>query len=90
VFLAARLHKPILLEGPAGAGKTEMAVAVHKASGLPLIRLQCYTGSRKVCQLLLLHQLGLQITRRAWHKSFRGAYMLGGLIGLIASQSGRL
>lgn len=47
VFLAARLHKPILLEGPAGAGKTEMAVAVHKASGLPLIRLQCYTGITK-------------------------------------------
>ena len=43
-FLAARLGKPVLVEGPAGVGKTELAKAVSRASGRPLIRLQCYEG----------------------------------------------
>jgi len=44
VFLAGRLNRPILLEGPAGAGKTELATSVSRASGMPFIRLQCYSG----------------------------------------------
>ena len=44
VFLAGRLDKPILAEGPAGVGKTELAKAVAAASGRPLVRLQCYEG----------------------------------------------
>ncbi|HEX5630733.1 MAG TPA: MoxR family ATPase, partial [Acidimicrobiia bacterium] len=44
VFLAARLEKPILAEGPAGVGKTELAKAVAGAMGRPLVRLQCYEG----------------------------------------------
>jgi MoxR-like ATPase len=44
VFLADRLDKPLLVEGPAGAGKTELAKAVSHMLGLPLIRLQCYEG----------------------------------------------
>lgn len=44
VFLAARLDKPILAEGPAGVGKTELAKAVASALGRPLVRLQCYEG----------------------------------------------
>ena len=44
VHLAARLGKPALVEGPAGTGKTELAAAVARVSGLPLIRLQCYEG----------------------------------------------
>ena len=44
VFLAERLEKPILVEGPAGVGKTELAKALAEAHGRPLIRLQCYEG----------------------------------------------
>lgn len=43
-FLAGALEKPLLLEGPAGVGKTELAKAVAKAAGAELIRLQCYEG----------------------------------------------
>jgi MoxR-like ATPase len=44
VFLADRLEKPILVEGPAGVGKTELARAFAAASGRELVRLQCYEG----------------------------------------------
>ena len=43
-FLAGRLGKPVLVEGPAGVGKTELAKAVSRATGRSLIRLQCYEG----------------------------------------------
>ena len=44
VFLAHGLCKPILAEGPAGVGKTELAKVWAQATGMPLIRLQCYEG----------------------------------------------
>ncbi|GAB2852029.1 MoxR family ATPase [Actinocorallia aurea] len=44
VFLADALGKPLLIEGPAGVGKTELAKAVAAATGAELIRLQCYEG----------------------------------------------
>ena len=44
VFLAGALEKPVLLEGPAGTGKTELAKAVALGAGAGLIRLQCYEG----------------------------------------------
>ncbi len=44
VFIADRLEKPVLLEGPAGVGKTELARSVAAVTGARLIRLQCYEG----------------------------------------------
>jgi MoxR-like ATPase len=44
LFLATRLSKPILVEGPAGVGKTELAKATAHFLDLPLIRMQCYDG----------------------------------------------
>src|SRR4029453_8572504 len=44
VYLASRLEKPILVEGPAGVGRTELAKVVAAALGRELIRLQCYEG----------------------------------------------
>lgn len=44
VFLADRLQKPILAEGPAGVGKTALALALAEMTGRRLIRLQCYEG----------------------------------------------
>jgi MoxR-like ATPase len=44
VYLSAQLHKPLLLEGPAGSGKTQLAYAVADAANTRVERLQCYAG----------------------------------------------
>src|SRR5436853_5588114 len=44
VYLADRLEKPVLVEGPAGVGRTELAKAIAQTTGSRLIRLQCYEG----------------------------------------------
>src|SRR5688572_8292049 len=43
-FLAERLGKPVLVEGPAGTGKTQLAKSIADLAGARLIRLQCYEG----------------------------------------------
>ncbi len=43
-WLALKMHRPLLLEGPAGVGKTDLARALGEALGRPVIRLQCYEG----------------------------------------------
>ena len=44
MYLALRLGKPLLLEGPPGAGKTQVAKVLSDTLGMPLIRMQCYEG----------------------------------------------
>src|SRR3989304_996833 len=69
VQLALMLEKPILIEGPAGTGKTSLATASAKALGLELLRIQCFEGIDSIQvigefnykkQLLFLQQRHLQ------------------------------
>ena len=47
VYLADRMRKPLIIEGPPGTGKTQLAVAIARAGGTVVERLQCYEGIRK-------------------------------------------
>jgi MoxR-like ATPase len=47
VFLADQMKKPLLLEGPAGSGKTQLAISVAAAAGTRVERSQCYRGSAR-------------------------------------------
>lgn len=73
VFLAARLQKPLLIEGPAGVGKTQLAKAVAGALNTKLIRLQCYEGLDESKALFewnyqkqLLRIQANHLTERSW------------------------
>jgi MoxR-like ATPase len=44
VYIAHNLQKPVMVEGPAGVGKTELAKTTAEILGVPLVRLQCYEG----------------------------------------------
>ncbi len=47
VYLSQQIEKPILVEGPAGVGKTELAKAIAAWRGMKMIRLQCYEASTR-------------------------------------------
>lgn len=69
LFLALRLGKPLLLEGPPGAGKTQIAKVLSEALELPLIRLQCYEGIDEAQALYQwnepLQRMALEFIRQA-------------------------
>jgi MoxR-like ATPase len=74
VYLADRLEKPILCEGPAGVGKTELAKAIAAITGHTLIRLQCYEGLDEAKALYewnykkQLLRIQADSGERDWHK----------------------
>ena len=82
LFIAAHLEKPILVEGPAGVGKTELAKATAACLGLPLIRLQCYEGLDE-SKALYEWKYGKQLLYTQILRS-QLAEVLGGADGLAA------
>src|SRR5438309_10927432 len=87
MYLALRLGKPLLLEGPPGAGKTQVAKVLSGAMGMPLIRLQCYEGideSRALYQwnepmqrmaLEFVHQSSATECQEEWTSLIRELYV---------------
>jgi len=81
VHLAAELRKPVLVEGPAGTGKTQLAKSVALAAGKRLIRLQCYEGldeSKAIYEWDYRRQLlQLQLQQGAGERSLDAAGIFG-------------
>src|SRR5215212_1657159 len=88
IFLALKLQKPLLLEGEAGVGKTEVAKTLATMLGRRLIRLQCYEGldvnttiyewnyTRQMLQIRLLESLGAGNTQAAIGEIFGPEFLI--------------
>lgn len=86
IYLGLRLGKPLLLEGPPGAGKTQVAKVLSKALEMPLIRLQCYEGIDEAkalhrwneplqhMALEFIHQSSIQGLSEEWSELTRKLY----------------
>lgn len=90
VYLAGALGKPLLLEGPAGVGKTELAKALSRALGRELVRLQCYEGldeSKALYEWEYGKQLlYTQLVRDVLGSVVAGAKSVGEAVERVASQ----
>ncbi|MBD5633342.1 MAG: MoxR family ATPase [Candidatus Eremiobacteraeota bacterium] len=88
IYLAHHLRKPVLVEGPAGVGKTELARATAHYLGLPLVRMQCYEGldeSKALYEWKYGKQLlYTQILKDTFGASLRGIATMGEALEKIA------
>src|SRR5436190_5947708 len=88
IFLALKLQRPLLLEGEAGVGKTEIAKVLSAALESPLIRLQCYEGldvsqaayewnyARQLLEIRLMEAAGAVDRQSAAHELFDRRFLL--------------
>src|SRR6476620_4295364 len=90
VFLAQKLGKPLLTEGPAGVGKTELAKSWALATGRTLIRLQCYEGLDETKALYeweyAKQMLYTQLLRDQLRETLSGATTLGEAADRLAAE----
>ncbi len=90
VYLATALEKPVLVEGPAGVGKTDLAKVVAEALGRPLIRLQCYEGLDEAKALYeweyAKQLLYTQILKDKIGEALRGTSSLADAVDRIAAE----
>src|SRR5437660_12382346 len=92
VYLAAEMKKPILVEGPAGVGKTELAKVLAAAVGHQLIRLQCYEGLDEAKALYeweyAKQLLYTQILKEKIGEILQGSQTLQEAVDCVANQDG--
>ncbi len=94
IFLALKLEKPVLIEGPAGVGKTDLAKCLAAGLDYPLVRLQCYEGldeSKALYEWEYSKQLlYTQILKERFNEIVSGEKTLAGAIEKLASQESSL